>query len=284
MITAIFPEGDIAMKKIFCALLIVATVATLTYGSVIMTARVGFLTRLNTTEEEFSRIIQDSQKMTGWNLLSNRHELYGVKFYDSLVAMLMALDKREIDEIALPEVVAGYITDANPEYEICCMSQMRKPMSLALGFKKDNAELAWKFSRVIRELEEDWTLPELQGIYIYSSERAKPVEFTKYEGADTVRIAVTGDIPPIDYIGADGSASGFNVALLAEIGRRLKVNIELVSIEAGARNTALMSGRVDAVFWYETAQNNAWNLDATEGIILSEPYYSWNRFMHIKKK
>ena len=193
MITAIFPEGDIAMKKIFCALLIVATIATLAHGSVTMTARVGFLTRLNTTEEEFSRIIQDSTRTTGWSLLSNRHELYGVKFYDSLMSMLMALDKREIDEIALPEVVAGYITDANPEYEICCMSQMRTPMSLALGFRKDSAEIAWKFSRVIRELEEDWTLPELQGIYIYSSENPKPVEFTKYEGAETVKVAVTGD-------------------------------------------------------------------------------------------
>lgn len=272
------------MKKIFCALSVVAVLAVCAYASVIMTARVGFLTRLNTTEEEFSRIIQDSTRTTGWNLLSNRHELYGVKFYDSLTAMLMALDKREIDEIALPEIVAGYITAENPAYEICCMSQMRKPMSLAFGFKKENVALAEKFSHVINDLEDDWTLPELQGIYIYSYENPKPVEFAKYEGADTVKVAVTGDIPPIDYVGADGSASGFNVAILAEIGRRLKVNIELVDIEAGARNTALMSGRVDVVFWYETAQNNAWDLDAPEGVILSEPYFSWNRFMHIKKK
>ena len=284
MITAIFPEGDIAMKKIFCALSIIAILATCAYASVIMTAKVGFLTRLNTTEEEFSRIIQDSTSVKGWNLLSNRHELYGVKFYDSLTAMLMALDKQEIDEIALPEIVAEYIINENPAYEICCMSQMRGPMSLAFGFRKESIALTEKFSRVIRELEDDWTLPELQGIYIYSREKSKPVEFAVYDGADTVRVAVTGDIPPIDYISAEGRASGFNVALLAEIGRRLKVNIELVDIDAGARNTALMSGRVDVVFWYETAKNHAWDLDTPEGVILSEPYFSWNKFMHIRKK
>ena len=272
------------MKKIIFASLAALLMASCVFANVIMTARVGFLTRLNTTEEEFSRIIQDSTRVTGWNLLSNRHELYGVKFYDSLTAMLMAMDKREIDEIALPEIVAEYIIDENPAYEICCMSQMREPMSLSFGFRKDSPALAENFSRVINELQDDWTLPELQGIYIYSRENPKPVEFAKYDGADTVKVAVTGDMPPVDYVSTDGRASGFNVALLAEIGRRLKVNIELVGIDAGARNTALMSGRVDAVFWYETARNGAWDLDAPEGVILSEPYFSWNRFMHIRKK
>ena len=62
------------------------------------------------------------------------------------------------------------------------------------------------------------------------------------------------------------------------------MNVELVNIEAGARNAALSSGRVDVVFWYETAEKFTWNLDAPEGVILSKPYYSWNRFFHIRKK
>ena len=207
-----------------------------------------------------------------------------MKFYDSLNTMLMALNKFEIDEIALPDVVADYVTTVNPEYQICCISTLRSPMSLAFGFNKNNAPLAWKFNRVITEMNEDWTMPELQGVYIYGSNRNKPVKFTKYDGAETIRAAVTGDLPPIDYVDAGGNPSGFNTALLAEIGRRLKVNIELVTIDAGARNAALLSGRVDVVFWYETAKEFDWNLDAPEGVILSEPYYSWNKFYHIMKK
>ncbi|MBR0279710.1 MAG: transporter substrate-binding domain-containing protein [Synergistaceae bacterium] len=272
------------MKKIIFASVIAVFMASCVFASVVMTARVGFLTRLNTTEEEFSRIIQNSERVTGWNLLSNRHELYGVKFYDSLNTMIMALDKGEIDEIALPNVVADYITRTNPQYEICCMALTRLPMSLAFGFTKDKTELLWKFNRVIQEMEDDWTLPEIQGTYIYASGKVKPVEFTKFEGAETIKAAVTGDLPPIDYVDAGGNPSGFNTALLAEIGRRLKMNIEIVHIDAGARNAALSSGRVDLVFWYETAENGAWNLDAPEGVILSRPYYSWNKFFHIRKK
>ncbi len=272
------------MKKIIFASVIAVILASCAYSSVIMTVRVGFLTRLNTTEENFAKIIQDSRRTTGWNLLSNRHELYGVKFYDSLNAMLMAIDRHDIDEIALPEIVAEYVVKNNPDYEICCVSLTNAPMSLAFGFDSKNVKLAEKFNRVIKELEDDWTLPEIQGIYIYSDEKDKPVEFTKYDGAETIRAAVTGDLPPIDYIDASGKPSGFNTALLAEIARRLKVNIELVNIESGARTTALLSGRVDVVFWYETAEAFTWNLDAPAGVTLSRPYYSWNKFFHIRKK
>ena len=272
------------MKKIIFASFIAVLIASCAFASVVMTSRVGFLTRLNTSEEEFSRIIQDSSRTTGWNLLSNRHELYGVKFYDSLNQILMAMDKGEIDEAALPDIVAEYVVRNNPAYEICCMAMTRFPMSLAFGFRKENAELLWKFNRAIQDMEEDWTLPEIQGTYIYTTDRMKPVTFEKFDGAETVKVAVTGDMPPIDFVDAAGHPSGFNTALLAEIGKRLKVNIELVNIEAGARNAALSSGRVDLVFWYETAENGAWTLDAPEGVILSRPYYSWNKFFHIKKK
>ena len=64
----------------------------------------------------------------------------------------------------------------------------------------------------------------------------------------------------------------------------MKVNIELVHIEAGARAAALSSGRADVVFWFETAQGIMWNDDASEGVLLSDPYFSWNKFLQIKKK
>ena len=250
----------------------------------ISSVSVGFLQRLNTSEEEFGRVIQDSDRTTGWNLLSNRHELYGVRFFDSLMMMQMALSKSEVDEIALPEAAAEYLIKANPDFEACCVAATRHPMALAFGFRKDNAALVSNFNRALRAMEEDRTLAELQGVYIYNSGITKPVTFDKFEGADTVRVAVTGDLPPIDYVDESGKPAGFNAALLAELGRRMQVNIELVNAEAGARTAALVSGRADVVFWYETVQGVAWGYDASEGVLLSDPYFSWNKFLHIRKK
>ena len=283
---AIFPntKGVFAVKKVLCALAAVALVASCAFAAVFMTPRVGFLTRLNTSETEFAQIIQNANSTTGWHLLSNRHELYGVKFFDSLMTMQMALNRGEIDEIALPEVVAEYLLKANPDFDACCAVRTRNPMALVFGFSKDNVVLASKFNRALRMIDEDWTLAEIQGVYIYNNGIAKPVKFDHFDGADTVKVAVTGDMPPIDYIDETGNPAGFNAALLAELGRRMQVNIELLNVEAGARTAALVSGRADVVFWYETAQGIMWNYDASDEVLLSDPYFSWNKFLHIRKK
>ena len=47
------------------------------------------------------------------------------------------------------------------------MAMTRSPMALSFGMKKDNAVLASKLNRALKIIDEDWTLVELQGIYIY---------------------------------------------------------------------------------------------------------------------
>ena len=272
------------MKKFLCALAVVFLSASLAAAAEISSTSIGFLTRLNTSETEFARIIQNADSTTGWHLLSNKHELYGVKFFDSLMTMQMALGRDEVDEIALPEVVAEYLMKANPDFEACCAVRTRNPMALAFGFRKDNAVLASKFNRALRKMDEDFSLAELQGVYIFNDGIARPVKFDHFDGADTVKVAVTGDMPPIDYVDEAGNPAGFNTALLAELGRRMQVNIELIDIEAGARTAALVSRRADVVFWFETAQAIIWNYDASDGVLLSDPYFSWNKFLHLKKK
>lgn len=105
----------------------------------------------------------------------------------------------------------------------------------------------------------------------------KSVEFEKFEGADEIKIAITGDIPPIDYINADGKPAGFNTALLAEIGKRLKMNIKTVNVDTGARTAALTSGRVDVVFWYQMdyddMKKDIHYDDVPDTTIFTIPYY-----------
>ena len=270
------------MKRVVFSIVMFMLLVNAAYAADV--PQVGFLSRLNTSEEEFARIVHNAQRTGNWRMLSNRHDLHGVKFYDSLTTMQMALQRGEVDEIALPEIVGEYVADADPRSEVCCVSRTRVSMSLALGFLKENAVLAERFNAALRVMTSDWSLAEIQGIYIYKKGRVRPVKFSTFKGAETVKVAVTGDFPPIDYVDAGGNAAGFNAALLAELGRRMKVNIKLVHIDAGARTSALASGRVDAVFWFETSEGNAWKHDAPEGVLLSEPYYHWSKFVHVRKR
>lgn len=65
----------------------------------------------------------------------------------------------------------------------------------------------------------------------------------------TVKVAITGSHPPMDYVAADGTPAGFNTAILSEIGKRIGKNIELVQVDSVGRAAALASGTVDVVFW-----------------------------------
>lgn len=100
--------------------------------------------------------------------------------------------------------------------------------------------------------EKNGTLDSLIQQYIYSADGsdATPVEFAHFDGAETIRFAVTGDVPPIDYIDPSGTPAGFNTAVLSEMGRRLGKNIELVQVYSSiGRSLALSSGMADAAFW-----------------------------------
>ena len=105
-----------------------------------------------------------------------------------------------------------------------------------------------------------------------------------HSGADTIKVAVTGDLPPIDFVLADGRPAGFNTAVLAEIGKRLRLNIELLNIDSGARAAALASGRADVIFWVQVYKDSDRQPDVPENIVLSESYFDWNKFLHIRKK
>ena len=153
------------------------------------------------------------------------------------------------------------------------------------GFKEGNdPELVKQFNDAILSMREDGTLAILQAKYIYDAGIGDPdaIEFRKFGNVDrTITVAVTGDLPPIDYVDAEGFAAGFNTAVISEIGKRLKVNINLVNIDAGARASTLASGRADAVFWIQGHRDVKKHSDIPEGITLSTPYYEWDEFFYI---
>ena len=103
------------------------------------------------------------------------------------------------------------------------------------------------------------------------------------DGADTIKVAVTGDLPPLDLVLANGKPAGFNTALLAEMGKRLNKNIEIFDIEGDARASALTSGRADVIFWaiVPVDDSRPKDIDTPEGAVLTEPYFT-DKITHLK--
>lgn len=272
------------MKKFLCTFLLIAALAGSAFAGSI---NVGLLTQLNMTQTEFQTYMDAALSSGLWTMFTtdNRDPAIFV-FYDSLMAMQMALNKGEVDEIDLPEAVGEYMLNTNPDYSIAAIA-VSKPVYFALGFRKDDgAELRGKFNEALKAMKEDKTLAYLQMNYVVNPGASEPeaVKFEHFDGAETLKVAVTGDLPPIDYVAADGTPAGFNTAMLAELGKRLKVNVELVQVEAGARAAALSSKRVDVVFWFQVRAGEETQPDIPDGVILSDSYYDWTKYLHIRKK
>lgn len=290
----------------------------------------GVLALLNLNEKQRKQIA-DLRELADHELnrqgyLSNGFVRNGTReiiYYDTLNTMLMALNANQIESMEIYQSVANYLCKQNKDLvsgsykweegqSAFVRSVMKSILSDDFSFlmMKDKEALKKDFDSAIRTMKLDGTLDKLVKEWITDVGELTPVAMPKIEGADTIRVAVTGDLPPLDYVSADGIPAGFNTAVLAEISDRIGKNIELVTIDSGARATALASGNVDVVFWaitsdYATRLSSTdvesiytymsaftdeekavvdkmrelvnfdyASIDLPEGTIISEPYYS----------
>ncbi len=271
------------MKKFLLTVLFLVMLSGCSFGGEKRVIRLGLLSKLNTTEEQFSEAWKKRFAPNNENL-----EVI-VKFYDSLTAMQLALEAGDIMQMVLPQAAAEYVLNQNRNYESVLVLNAPN-MGLAFGFREDSKELRDKFNEALKIMRDNWILQTIEGIYTSSAGIGgdpEPVVFDDSPGGEVIKVAVTGDLPPIDFIAADGTFAGFNTAVLAEISSYLKKtinkSIELVEVNTGARTSSLVSGRTDVVFWYEVDTSSKEQHDVPEGVILSEPYYMWNKFVHIRK-
>lgn len=196
-------------------------------------------------------------------------------FYDSLDAMLMALNAGDIQSMEIYQSVGEYLCAMNDNLTLGMKYDLnrernrfaRNAFSLITGndfaflMMEENKELRDQFSAAITAMKEDGTLDRLiqeQITDVIEGKTAEAIELPVKEGAKTVKVAVTGALPPMDYVAADGTPAGFNTAVLAEIGNRAGINMELVVVDSIGRAAALASGTADAVFWTRTSAESSY--------------------------
>lgn len=249
--------------------------------------RIGMLENYNISEQEYAAIIkQEGTEMGG--IPSMRFPI--VIYCDSLNALLTELESGHIDRASTYQCVAGYLSTRNGNYETTDFIRASLIDSFCSAVRVEDGELLRGMNAAISSMDEDGTLDRLAQEYIQQVEAgAVPlaVDLPKFPGAETLKVAVTGDLPPLDLVLADGSAAGFNTAILAEIGRRMRKNIEIIPMASHLRMPALISKRVDVVFWVVVPTDEFTtrppDFDQTLGVAVTIPYYK-DEIVHIRRK
>lgn len=247
--------------------------------------KTGVLTMLNMTEEEvedaltakslaFLQLRKDGYNDSIYNDgFADKYDYhYKVIYYDTLDAMLMALDAEEIQQMVIDNTVARYLCANNDNlvqinnYEDLDEagyfgSLVKKGLTTdyCFMFKEGNEDLRNQFNTAINRLDAEGALKTLAKNYIedaITEGTVKPIELPNKKGAETIKVAVTGSLPPMDYVAADGSPAGFSTALMAEISKRIGKNIELVVVDSVGRASGLASGTVDVVFWTRSSEGS----------------------------
>ena len=254
------------MKKIFLLLMIIFAVSgcgSSTGSDDKPAPKVGMLTQLNSTPEQ-------AVKLYGG-------EAINLDFYDDFNAMQMALSAQKINSIRTYDSVAKYMNANNSDFVISAEQTVPLVDDFCCAVRKDDVDLRNDFDAAIDAMKADGTLDALIDTYITNAtDTPAPVAIAHIDGADTLKVGVTGDLPPLDLVLADGTPAGFNTAVLAEISERIGDNIELVQINSGARAAALTSGQVDVVFWVVVPADDSdrpKDFDTPEGIAVTEAYY-----------
>ena len=185
--------------------------------------------------------------------LSEKQENESVWFYyyGSMADALGALKAKEINSIVnLPESVARYI--ATRDDAVASQAMDMESVSLEIRMATLDTELFGMLDQAVSELKADGTLARLEEEHINATLTGKvtPVALPQKDGARTLRVVVTEDLPTLDYVTPDGQPEGFNIAVIAEIANRLGFNVELVKAESHlARVPILEKGEADVLFW-----------------------------------
>ncbi len=241
---------------------------------------VGRLAYAGISEEQYNLLVKNSHKQGEPEITT--------KFFDTFSNMKLALDSGQIDEIVINESTAKYMAAWDTELEV---KDYNEPVTVSFSMllKADNKELCKKLSDTITEMKDDGTFDDLETNYLYAyigETYPKPVKCEHKDEWKKLTVAVTGDLPQMDFVSVSGEPAGYSTAVAAELGKRLGYNIEFLNIDSGARATALSTDSADVVFWSVSVAGesfNTENIDIPDGTIITAPYIEQKNMIVTKK-
>lgn len=198
-----------------------------------------------------------------------------VQFFSRYSDCVMALKADKVDAVLSPKFEAEYYIKRNPDLKM--VSREAVKVNVVMGVRAEDTQLKDDLDKAIATLQENGFLAKLGEELVTNlpvDHEPAPQAKAEIPGAKKIFVAVCGDFLPLDYIAANGSPAGFNVALLNEIGRMLNLNFEFVSLESQARFTALKAKKVDIVFCNLDGDTPALQALKEKSWAATTPYFS----------
>jgi polar amino acid transport system substrate-binding protein len=178
-----------------------------------------------------------------------------VRAFSTSSDLVTALKTKRVDAMLTTVETSRFLISADTDMDI--ISVNRSGSELRMILRDTDTALLAELNSGIGILKAEGTLERLYEQYITNVTAnhlaSAPAQLPVIEGGQTILVGINGDLPPYDYISADGKPAGFNVALMAELSRVLGKNIQFVTIPSDARFSALLSKttrRMDLFFWF----------------------------------
>lgn len=216
----------------------------------------------------------------------------GIKFsnyrsYNTVSETLTALSGNEIQIAWFSDVTAEYILRTYKEYrelETPSPSFPRTEFAMAVKKTMDGEILCDLLNNAILQMKQDGSLDGLLQTYVKNADGTQEFleeEMEEVSSKGTLYIGISGAVPPLDTLNLENKPSGFSVAFLNEIGKRIGRKIEFVVLKNEAMFSALMSERVDALLCYGSNPNTT---EESKPYLMTESYYTMLKYKFLVQK
>lgn len=192
------------------------------------------------------------------------------KEYNSLTTMILDLNAGNIEYLLVPSSVANYLKVQDDSLTVA-PGGAGVPTEIRMAVRSEDTELHQLLQKGIQTLRKDGNLDMLVDTYINNISVSGSGEDIQKDQEKSYVVGVTGDLPPMDYVAADGVPAGFNVALMNAIGEAMDVSFTFVQVDSEARLSALSAGKIDVIFWYGNVQGYT---SEREDLSITDEYYT----------
>ena len=138
-------------------------------------------------------------------------KLKGYSYIDSLTDGMLMLRSGRADVLQVMDFSADYLAKRDGNLVV-----HQNPDWKSLTFMIFNPDLKTSYEKVntaIKDMKQDGTLAKLVDKWITSlpaGEEPAAGKIPEIAGANTLKVGISGDEPPLDYIAANGTPGGFN--------------------------------------------------------------------------